>query len=145
MMIINKKINGALVVVMMAFVLLTFSSCSKKIVFNTSTVAPAARGFVKVMKDKNSNYDIEVRISNLAEVERLEGDKKTYVVWIVSDGQSDKNIGQINSSTRMMSKKLSASFKSVSPSRPSKIFVTAETDGAATYPGNMVILTTDNF
>lgn len=134
-----------LLVVVMAGVIALFSSCSKKVIFNNSTLAPAARGYVKVKKDRNANYTIDVRISNLAEIERLQGDNKTYVVWISSDGQAEKNIGQIQSGTKMVSKKLSASFNSVSSTKPTKVFVTAEKDGTVQYSSGSVILTTDNF
>ena len=35
-------------------------SCAKKITFATSSVVPAAEGSVKVKKDKNNNYNIEL-------------------------------------------------------------------------------------
>ena len=36
-----------------------FTSCSKKAMFQTSTVVPAARGFVKVSKDNNKKKSVE--------------------------------------------------------------------------------------
>lgn len=129
--------------IFLAIVLFALNSCSKKIAFNTSPVVPAARGYVKIKKDGNGNYHIGVSITGLAEVERLQGNKKTYVVWMTGDNNdSPKNIGQINSSSSMFSSKLKASFESVSSVKPTKVFVTAEEDGQATYPGNLVILTT---
>jgi anti-sigma-K factor RskA len=139
-----KKLNRIVVaVVCVTIIMLTLNSCSKKISFNTSPVVPAARGNVKIKKDKNENYTIEISISDLAEVERLEGENKTYVVWMVSNNENPKNIGQINSSTKRFSKKLSASFHSVSSSKPSRVFITAERDGTIQYPGNTVVLTTE--
>jgi hypothetical protein len=61
-----------------------------------------------------------------------------------TDQQPAKNIGQINSSSGMLSSRLKASFETVSSTKPSKIFITAEDDVSAQYPGQ-VILTTDNF
>jgi hypothetical protein len=121
---------------------LSNSSCSNKLYFDTSEVVPAARGYVTMSKDNNHNYNIEVTISNLAEVERLQGGKKTYVVWMTSDGGDPKNLGQITSDTKRYSKKLSASFQSVSATKPTRVFVTAEEDGTVKYPGNFEVLTT---
>ncbi len=116
-------------------------SCSKKITFQTSTVAPAARGEVKVNKDKNNNYHIELELSYLAEPERLSPAKSTYVVWLVSD-ESDvpSNLGQVVGTS-----KLKVKFETVSSSKPKRIFVTAEDDASIQYPGNTVVLETKNF
>ena len=136
-------IKSILLISFLSTTLLTFNSCSKKIYFSTSSVVPAARGYVKIKKDKNKNYTIEISISNLAEVKRLEGDKKTYVVWMRSNNENAKNIGQINSDTKIFSQKLSSAFHTVSSARPTEIFITAEEDGTVTYPGNFMILSTE--
>lgn len=128
-----------------AMMLLFFSSCARKISFQTSTVVPAAEGTVKVKKDKNNNYRISVAISNLAEPTRLQPSKNTYVVWMDTDNNRIKNIGQINSSTGFLSQKLKASFETVSSFKPIKIFITAEDDAAIQYPGMQVVLSTDHF
>ncbi len=128
-----------------AMMLLYFSSCSTKASFQTSAVVPAAKGSVKVKKDKNSNYQIKISISNLAEPKRLQPSKNTYVVWMETENNITKNIGQINSSTGFLSKKLKASFQSVSSFKPVKIFITAEDDAAIQFPGTMVVLSTNNF
>jgi hypothetical protein len=124
---------------------ISFSSCSKKINFLTSSVVPAARGYVEVKTDKNKNYVIQINLSNLAEVQRLQPAKQTYIVWMVTDEDVTKNIGQIKSSTGMMSKQLKASFETVTPFKPVKIFITAEDDAIISYPGTQVILSTDTF
>jgi hypothetical protein len=108
-------------------------------------VVPAARGSVKVKKDKNKNYSIDVSLYNLAEVKRLDPPKQTYVVWMETDGQRTKNIGQIKSAQTMISKKLKASLQTVSSFKPVKIFVTAEDDADVQYPGTQIILSTDSF
>lgn len=127
----------------MAFMLLAFSSCSKKVYFSTSPVAPAARGYAKIKKDKNKNYNIQVSISNLAEVDRLPGNRKVYVLWMGSNGENPKNMGRIDSDTKRFSKKLTASFHSVSSTKPTRIFITAEEDGNTQQPGNYEVLSTE--
>ncbi len=125
------------------FILL--SSCAKKANFLNSTVVPAAKGTVKIKKDKNKNYVIKVQIVNLAEPSRLQPPKANYVVWMVSDNLNPKNIGQIKSSSNFMSSKLTAYFETVSSVKPTKIFITAEDDANIQYSLSQIILTTNNF
>ena len=128
-----------------AMMLFIMSSCARKISFQKSSVVPAAEGSVKIKKDKNDNYRINVAISNLAEPKRLQPAKSTYVVWMDTDNNRIKNIGQINSSTGFLSGKLKASFETVSAFKPIKIFITAEDDAAVQYPDMQVVLSTSNF
>jgi len=128
--------------VMMIF---SISSCATKVQFATSQVVPAARGTVKVKKDNNNNYSIKIEISNLAEVKRLQSDKKTYVVWMVTDQDETKNLGEIKSSSGTFSKHLTASFKTVTSNKPSKIFITAEDEATTLHPDTDVILATNRF
>jgi len=113
--------------------------------FQTSTIVPAARGYVKVSKDNNKNYVIKVELTNLAEVKRLTPPKSTYVVWLVTEEDITRNIGQIKSSSSMLSSKLKASFETVSSNKPTKIFITAEDDGNVQFYGSQIVLTTNKF
>jgi len=141
----KSSINTILMIVTAAIALFSFSSCARKISFQTSSVVPAARGDVKVKKDNNNNYSIQVSLNNLAEPKRLEPSKNTYVVWMETSDNVTKNIGQINSSTGFLSNKLKASFETVSSTKPTKIFLTAEDDAGIQYPGTQVIMTTNDF
>lgn len=125
--------------------ILGLTSCTSKYAFQTSSLVPAARGDVKVKKDGNDNYLIKVDIANLAEVKRLQPPKEAYVVWMVDGEEMVKNIGQINSSSPMLSSKLKASFQTVSSTKPHRIFITAEDNAGTTSPGSTVILSTDKF
>jgi hypothetical protein len=141
----NTLIKKMLLGIAAALIVLTWTSCSKKISFMTSSVVPAARGYVRVKNDNNKNYAIEVHLSELAEVKRLQPAKNTYVVWMETDQQQTKNIGQINSSVNSITKKLKASFETVSSFKPIKIFITAEDEASVQYPGTQVVLSTDRF
>lgn len=125
--------------------LISIETQAKKFRFQTSTVVPAARGYVKLNKDRNNNFRIQISISNLAEVKRLQPAKNTYVVWMVTDQESSENIGQFNSSKGFLSKKLKAKFETVSSFNPVMIFITAEDNADSKYPGMTDILTTDRF
>jgi hypothetical protein len=123
----------------------SFSPCRAQADFLISPVVPAARGYVMVTKDKYNNYIIKINVSNLAEAGRLTPPKNTYVVWMVTDKDSAKNIGQIRTSTSLLSKKLKASFETKSSFKPVRIFITAEYDPNLQYPNSTVVLTTKEF
>ncbi len=137
-----KKIVLSFLATTIIFVLF---SCARKTGFQTSTVVPAARGDVKVKKDDNKNYQIKIKISGLAEPNRLDPAKQNYVVWLESENHTINNLGRITSSSNLLSKSLKASFETVSSVKPIKIFLTAEDDASVQYPGTQVILTTGNF
>jgi len=134
-----KVINSMIFGISLVMIIALFGSCSKKIVFLPSNVVPAAEGYVKVKKDGNENYGIALKVSNLAEVDKMQPPKKTYVVWLETDRGVTRNIGQIVSS-----RNLNANFETVSSFKPVKIFLTAEDNENTQYPGN-VVLTTDKF
>jgi hypothetical protein len=138
----NKLIIISLSILFIFFLL---SSCSKKISFNTSTVVPAAQGAVKIKKDNNKNHTIDIKIKNLAEPDRLQPAKSVYVVWMVTDDNGVKNIGQLVSSKGLFSSLLEASLKTVTPFVPTRIFITAEENSDITVPGSEVILNTRSF
>ncbi|RTY75524.1 hypothetical protein EKL96_06680 [Flavobacterium sp. LS1R10] len=125
--------------------LLSISSCGKNIAFQNSIVVPVANGSVNVTKDSNKNYLIKIKISDLAEVNRLQPSKNVYVVWMETDGDIVRNIGQIKSDSGFLSSKLRATFETVTAYKPSKIFITAEDDGDIQYPGMQMILSTNKF
>ncbi|WP_269240221.1 hypothetical protein [Flavobacterium limnophilum] len=130
---------------LVALLLLSFTSCAKKITFQTSTVVPAARGQVTVNKDNNKNYVVKIKIDDLAEVSRLEPSRNAYVVWMETDESQVKNIGRIKSDTKFMSSKLKADFETVTAFKPVKIFITAEDNADAQYPGSQLVLETNRF
>lgn len=137
--------KDAFLVTLIAIMAFSFSSCATRAHFEKSSVVPAAQGVVKVTKDKNNNYAIKIEITNLAEVDRLQPPRKTYIVWLVSNKEETQNIGQIESSSGTFSSKLKAKFETVTSYKPTKIFITAEDDTSILYPSTQVILTTDRF
>jgi hypothetical protein len=140
-----SKTKNILLGILTTMMIFPFTSCARKVIFLSSSVVPAAQGYVKVKRDNNKNYVIQINISNLAEVSRLQTSKQTYVVWMTTDQEKTKNIGQLTSSTGFLSKQLKASFKTISSSRPTKIFITAENDGTAQYPDGQFVLSTEFF
>ena len=141
----NKLVKGVLFSILMGSVIVLSTSCAQKVAFLNSPVVPAAKGTVKVTQDKNKNYVIDVEIQDLADVERLQLSRDTYVVWMETDRGNTENLGQLKSSSSFMSKQNTASLQTVSPYNPVKIFVTAEDGTDARFPGGQIILTTRSF
>ncbi|MEO6719517.1 MAG: hypothetical protein ABIN67_04085 [Ferruginibacter sp.] len=134
-----KILYSAAAVLLISIVL---TSCAKKLTFARSPVVPAATGKVKYKKDDNNNYNITVDVENLAEAKNLTPPRELYVVWMESDRNRSRNIGQIDISSGLFSNKLKGSLKAVSTSKPSRFFITAEDDGNVQYPGSQRVLTT---
>ena len=121
------------------------TSCAAQADFLVSSVVPAARGSVTVKKDKYNNYLLDIQVTSLAEAGRLNPPKNTYVVWMVTDENYIKNIGQIRTSKSFFSKNLKAGFETKSSFRPIRIFITAEYDPNIQNTNSEVVLTTANF
>lgn len=142
---INRLAKSIFLTVFAAMMILPLTSSAKKIPFINSTVVPGADGYVKVKKDNNQNYIIKVEVSDLAEVERVQASKTTYVVWMETDEGNAENLGQLNSSRSFFSKQKTASLETASSYKPVKIFITTEEGVNTQYPGRQVVLTTENF
>lgn len=139
----NFKLNCLAFVASVMFIF-AMSSCASKSHFLISKVVHAAQGTVDVKTDKNKNYVIKIMISNLSPSTRLTPPSNAYVVWMVTNDNSAKNMGQLNSSTNFMSNDLSAKFVTISGTKPEKIIITAENDPSVQTPSfSEIILTTD--
>lgn len=134
----NSTILGLVVITLS---LVTLASCSNKMTFSNSRIVPAAAGYVDLKSDKNNNHTIKVSINHLAPASQLSPPYKTYVVWMVTQNNETKNIGQLKSSSGFMSKALKGSLDAVTPFKPTSFFVTAENQGDVEYPGFTVLST----
>lgn len=145
MKVINSK--GLLTRLPMGFTILLVAimlqSCgTTKYNFLTSSVVPAAEGSVKVNKDKNSNYSIDLDVKRLADPKRLSPARDMYIVWMETEQNGSKNIGQLKTSSGMFSNELSSSLKTVSTFKPTGFFITAEGDANIQNPAGAVVLST---
>ncbi len=123
---------------------LLFASCSHKRAFEKSVVVPSANGRVKVKKDQNNNYSINVYIRDLTPPDNLIPAKKAYVVWNEA-GNGVFNIGQLATSRSFLKRGYTASLNATSSRKPKRIFITAEDDVNILAPGPQVVVTTSNF
>ncbi|MPR33162.1 hypothetical protein [Salmonirosea aquatica] len=123
------------------FVALALSACSNKMTFQDSSVVPAASGDVKVKKDKNDNYAITVNVRNLAEPKKLSPAREVYIVWMQSDRDLVKKLGQISVGSGMFNKSLSGELTATETVKPDRVFITAENDAQTLNPSTEMILT----
>jgi Zn-dependent protease with chaperone function len=130
--------------VLACFVSLLFAACATRSRFAVSTVVPAAVGEVKVKKDGNNNYAVNVSVENLAEPNRLPQPKNVYVVW-ADTPNGVQNLGRLDVDKGFITGKLKASLETVTPYKPSRVFITAEDAATITYPGSYVVLNTNSF
>ena len=135
-----NPMKNVLLSIITVILLISFSSCSQKIIFKKSTITPAAEGYVLIKSDRNNNYSVNIKITNLAQVERIEPPQQTYIVWMETDMKQIKNIGRIASTNN-----LTVTMETVSAFKPIKIFITAENDNDAQFPSKYIILETEYF
>jgi hypothetical protein len=136
---LTLRLNKIQILSSLAFVLVfSLSSCSRKLIFMNSNVVPAAQGSAKIKKDDNKNNVVQIKIIRLAQPSRLQPTRKTYVVWMVTEKNGTKNIGQIQSNSSFFSSSLTAALTTIISFKPQKIFITAEDDGDIHFPGAQV-------
>ena len=119
--------------VLAGFVMM-ITSCATTAKFPVSTVAPAAEISAKKTMDKNKNYVIELLALNLTSTDRLNPPKNHYNVWIVTEQNEYKNLGQI-----MNVNAKRGYFKTLSPFNPHVIILTAEDEGNRPMPAGIEI------
>ena len=134
-----KTIKPIAIACLLAF---TLSSCATNMKFLTSTIVPAATGEVKVKKDNNSNYVLNLEVKNLAEPKSLTPPHEAYVVWMEDGRNAVKKLGQLSPGSGMLSKSLKASLSATSVTEPTRVFITAEEGVDRQVPEGQIILTT---
>ena len=122
------------------FAAIMLSSCAKKVVFPTSQVLPAADAVVKIDKNDNNNYELKLEVENMAQPDRLNPPRKTYVVWMVSERTGTINMGNLK-----INRKLNGSIEAVTPFKPICFFITAEEEQDVDSPSTQVVLNSENF
>lgn len=134
-----KMIKSAAMTLLLAFVL---GACATKMTFKGSSIVPAATGDVKIKKDKNDNYNVTVSVTNLADPENLSPARSVYMVWMESDRNEVKKLGQIKASSGTFSKALRGELSATSTVKPDKVFITAERDADGENPNGERVLST---
>jgi len=130
---VNRKLKLFAVVIGVLF----FTSCATSVNFPVSDLVPAAEIRVSKKQDNNNNYTIKVTAENLASAARLDPPKNNYVVWIATEDNGLKNVGQLLNKN---AKKVE--LETTTPFNVREIFITAEDEGNITYPSGIEITRT---
>ena len=142
----NKINHGSrnlfFVAILLPFIFLLSSCGPSKMAFQTSSIVPSAEGSVKVKKDKNKNYNIDLKVIRLANAQRLDPPRKMYIVWMNTAQDGVKKIGQLKTSSSLLSSSLKSSLKTTVPYEPTGFFITAEDDADVFSPSGLVVLRT---
>lgn len=125
------------------FIVATIASCARKMTFQTSSVVPAAEGRVKVKKDKNKNYNIDLSTIRLADPSRLNPPKSIYIVWMDTEKNGTKKVGQLKTSSSLLSKTMKSSLKTTMPYNPTSFFISAEDNPDIYSPSGQIVLRTN--
>ena len=114
--------------------LVMLASCSSKVKFPVSNVAPGAEISVKKSKDDNKNNKIVIEAKYLTSPDRLSPAKKYYLVWLQTKENGLQNLGKLvtDSSAKV-------SFEAITPFEIDEVFITAEDDAAVKYPTGLEI------
>ncbi|MFZ0489204.1 MAG: hypothetical protein WBV11_07805 [Salegentibacter sp.] len=120
--------------------LMMLNSCAKRVVFPASEMVPAAKAVVQIDKSKNANYNIALKVDNLAEPERLTPSRKYYSVWMETKKHGTLNIGNLK-----VNRKNKASLETVTPYEPIRIYITAEDKQDPGTPSTQTILNSEDF
>jgi len=116
---------------------LFLTSCANNAKFPVSSVTPAAEITASKKQDRNNNYLIEVSTKNMASAERLSPSMNNYSVWLVTDNDGIKNLGQLDNKNSK-----NGSLKATTPFNGTEIFITAEAKGDNAYPSGVEIART---
>jgi hypothetical protein len=116
-------------ILILTFLLTMFTNCSSTTTLPISSVTPASDITVNKTKDNNNNFLLEISVANLSSPQRLSPPKSVYVVWIVTQDNNSKNIGQLK-----VENAKKASLKTLTAFDPKEIFITAEDRGNTQTP-----------
>lgn len=134
--------NLFFVAILLPFIFILSSCGTSKMAFQTSSVVPSAEGSVKVKKDNNKNYSVDLKVIRLANAEKLSPPKKMYIVWMNTAQDGVKKVGQLSTSSSLLSKTLKSSLKTTVPYEPTGFFITAEDDADVFAPSGQTVLRT---
>ena len=120
-------------------------ACSKKSTSSkttaTTTVEPAAKETtppppppveekdgMQITRDAAGNFVIHLVVVNLEPVKLMKPVKEGYIVWMTNESGVTSNIGTIDGANTWTTRKDKSKFEATSAVKPSKVFITAETD-----------------
>ncbi len=124
---------------------LILSSCSDRIVMYSYHNDAKSCGYIILKNEHEKICDVQVSLSDNDNVEGLKPSLNSYVVWFENLDLKAINIGKLQSTTRTYSYQLYTHINTICLTKPSRIFVTEESDEKVSVPGGKIISTTKKF
>jgi hypothetical protein len=153
--------NSLLKTLFLAILITGVAACSKKTgssksaaavnsqpVETPTTPAPPPveeKDGMQIKRDASGNFVIHLVIVNLEPVKLMKPVKEGYVVWMTNETGAPSNIGTIEGANTWTTRKDKTKFEATSAVKPSRVFITAETDLKTQTPGKQVVWSTGNF
>jgi len=100
---------------------------------------------MQIKRDAAGNYVIHLVIVNLEPVKLMKPVKEGYVVWMTNESGVTSNIGTIDGANTWTARKDKTKFEATSAVKPTKVFISAETDLKTEKPGSQIVWSTGNF
>ncbi len=114
-------------------------ACATKVPMQSSQMAPAAQGTVKVKKGESGNTWITLKVEHLAPAARLTPPKSHYVVW--ADSGSGGRLVLLG--LLKPNEDLEAELEGPVPFTNFRVIVTGEDQLAPSYPSDATVLVTE--
>lgn len=134
------SISDAFKVISFVLAAVLMTSCAQKVAFPDSAALPGADAVLKVDKNKNNNYELELEVDNIAKPNRLTPPRNNYIVWLETSSHGTINIGNLR-----VSDKNKASMITVTPYKPIRVFISAEDRQDVIFPSSQIVLNSEEF
>lgn len=115
-------------------------SCKTSASFKQSSYLPNAQGYAKAEATESGSYNVSVHVERIAGPEFLTPPKKVYVVWIESKRRGVRNGGVLQIDTNKL-----GTLTTTAPSKPSRVYITAEDRGDVFMQEGPIVLRSGSF
>lgn len=109
--------------------LLILASCSNTANFTVTNAAPETEIKAKTRVDEDNNKVLTINAKNLDSPESIDSSSRAYVVWIKTDENELRNLGELHSNNEE-----TATFKAETRYEFSEILITAESRANVSEP-----------
>ena len=117
----NVRFFAALPAVLFLALIWPFGSGGKKVHMTSGQEDPAAHGVIHITSTGNGNKQLDIQAHALAKPTALTPPAQVYVVWIQRSGEAPTNEGALK-----VDGNLNGEFKTVTPYKDFRVFITAE-------------------
>lgn len=125
-------------VVFLACALAASGCASAPLMFENSSVLPAADPRATISQDENLNHLVEIQVEHMAQASRLSPPRMVYVVWAEGEEGRILPLGQLR-----VNEDRKGAFRGVTALDRFRILISAEVDPQASHPSQPYMLVSD--